>query len=94
MAANDVVLITGCSTGFGRVTAETLARNKYRVFTGMRETKGRNAASAAEIASLAKRESLPLRVACGPLGAVPRIATSEAPAAELLGYRQHIHYGK
>ena len=62
MAANDVVLITGCSTGFGRVTAETLARNKYRVFAGVRETKGRNAASAAEIVSLAKRQSLPLHV--------------------------------
>ena len=62
MATNDVMLITGCSTGFGRVMAETLARKKYRVFAGMRDTKGRNAASAEQIASLAKHESLPLRV--------------------------------
>jgi NAD(P)-dependent dehydrogenase (short-subunit alcohol dehydrogenase family) len=62
VATNDVMLITGCSTGFGRVMAETLARKKYRVFAGMRDTKGRNAANAEQIASLAKHESLPLRV--------------------------------
>lgn len=62
MATNDVVLITGCSTGFGRVMAETLTRKKYRVFAGMRDTQGRNAGNAEQIASLAKNESLPLRV--------------------------------
>ena len=60
MAANDVVLITGCSTGFGRVMAETLARNKYRVYAGMRNIQGRNAANANELKSLAQRESLNL----------------------------------
>lgn len=62
MATNDVVLITGCSTGFGRVMAETLARKKYRVFAGMRDTQRRNAGNAQQIVSLAKNESLPLRV--------------------------------
>ena len=60
MAANDVVLITGCSTGFGRVTAETLARGKYRVFAGMRDTRGRNAPNARELQALAESESLKL----------------------------------
>lgn len=58
MAANDVVLITGCSTGFGRVMAETLARNKYRVYAGMRNIGGKNAKNASELKSLAERESL------------------------------------
>jgi NAD(P)-dependent dehydrogenase (short-subunit alcohol dehydrogenase family) len=61
VAKDDVVLITGCSTGFGRVMAETLARNKYRVFAGMREIKGRNAANADELRRLAQSESLSLQ---------------------------------
>jgi NAD(P)-dependent dehydrogenase (short-subunit alcohol dehydrogenase family) len=58
--AEKVVLITGCSTGFGRVTAETLARANCRVFAGMRDTHGRNTSSAREVQALAERESLPL----------------------------------
>ena len=61
MAANDVVLITGCSTGLGRVMAETLARHKYRVYAGMRNINGKNAANANELKSLAQHESLNLR---------------------------------
>jgi NAD(P)-dependent dehydrogenase (short-subunit alcohol dehydrogenase family) len=60
MSAENVVLITGCSTGFGRVTAETLARNKYRVFAGMRSLRDQNASNARELESLAARESLSL----------------------------------
>jgi NAD(P)-dependent dehydrogenase (short-subunit alcohol dehydrogenase family) len=62
VATGDVVLITGCSTGFGRLTAETLARGKYRVFAGMRGIRGRNASNAEEMEGLAKRESLALQV--------------------------------
>jgi NAD(P)-dependent dehydrogenase (short-subunit alcohol dehydrogenase family) len=58
---NQVVLITGASSGFGRLIAETLARKKFRVFATMRDVKGRNAAVAREIAEIAKRESLPLQ---------------------------------
>lgn len=61
MAANDVILITGCSTGFGRVTAETLARKQYRVFAGMRDIAGRNAEKAAGLKSLAQRDKLSLK---------------------------------
>ena len=52
MSADSIVLITGCSTGFGRVTAETLARKKYRVFAGMRAIQGRNAANARDLEAL------------------------------------------
>jgi NAD(P)-dependent dehydrogenase (short-subunit alcohol dehydrogenase family) len=58
--AEKVVLITGCSTGLGRVTAETLARTNCRVFAGMRDIQGRNTSNAREIQALAERESLPL----------------------------------
>ena len=60
MPAEKVVLITGCSSGFGRVTAETLARKNCRVFAGMRDIKGRNASNAREVQALAEKEPLPL----------------------------------
>jgi len=39
---NKIVLITGASSGFGRDTAETLAKAGYRVFASMRDSTGRN----------------------------------------------------
>src|ERR671925_616701 len=59
---NQVVLITGTSSGFGRLIAETLARKKFHVFATMRNTKTRNAAAARELEQLAQRESLNLHV--------------------------------
>jgi NAD(P)-dependent dehydrogenase (short-subunit alcohol dehydrogenase family) len=61
MDSEKVVLITGTSSGFGRLIAETLARRKYQVFATMRDTKGRNATVARELAELAKHESLLLQ---------------------------------
>ncbi|WP_437301612.1 SDR family NAD(P)-dependent oxidoreductase [Sorangium sp. So ce426] len=55
-------LITGSSSGFGRATAVTLARAGHRVFAGMRATTSKNAGPASELAELAAREGLALRV--------------------------------
>ena len=63
MDSQQVVLITGASTGFGRLIAETLARNGHIAFATMRDPAGRNATNASEIRAIAKRESLPLHVA-------------------------------
>jgi len=49
MASKQVVLITGSSTGFGRMFAETLARNGHTVFATMRDPAVRNAANATEL---------------------------------------------
>ena len=62
MNSGKVVLITGASSGFGRLIAETLARDKYQVFASMRNVAGRNAPVAREIEDLAKRESLALQI--------------------------------
>lgn len=43
MSSGAVVVITGSSTGFGRLIADTLARKGYRVYATMREVNGRNA---------------------------------------------------
>ena len=62
MDSKQVVLITGSSTGFGRLMAETLGRHGHTVFATMRDPAGRNAANAAGIRELAKKESLALHV--------------------------------
>jgi NAD(P)-dependent dehydrogenase (short-subunit alcohol dehydrogenase family) len=62
MATNQVVLITGSSTGFGRLFTETLARKGYTVFATMRDPGGKNAKNAAELEALAKKESLAIHV--------------------------------
>ena len=62
MNSKQVVLITGASTGFGRLFTETLARRGHTVFATMRDPGGRNAGNAAEIRGLAKKESLPIHV--------------------------------
>ncbi|WP_247232960.1 SDR family oxidoreductase [Telluribacter sp. SYSU D00476] len=53
----SIVLITGCSTGIGFSTAETLARSGHTIYATMR-----NPQSAPQLAELAKRDSLPLIV--------------------------------
>src|SRR6266581_7234287 len=60
--AQQVVLITGASSGFGRLISETLARKNFRVFATMRNVNDRNAAAAREFHELAKRESLCLQI--------------------------------
>src|SRR5580698_10451681 len=62
MNSRQVVLITGSSTGFGRLFTETLARKGHTVFATMRDPEGRNAKNATEIRMLAKKESLPIHV--------------------------------
>jgi NAD(P)-dependent dehydrogenase (short-subunit alcohol dehydrogenase family) len=58
----SVVLITGTSSGFGRLTAQTLARAGHQVYAGMREIGGRNKASSQELTQLAEQQDLALRV--------------------------------
>jgi NAD(P)-dependent dehydrogenase (short-subunit alcohol dehydrogenase family) len=62
MNAKQVVLITGSSTGFGRLFTETLARKGHTVFATMRDPGGRNAKNASEIRALVEKDSLPISV--------------------------------
>ena len=56
------VLITGSSTGFGRDTAEALARSGYRVFASMRATEAKNREHAETLRNLASAEALNLEI--------------------------------
>src|SRR3989440_11357449 len=57
----QTILVTGSTSGFGRLTVETLARQGYRVFAGMRAAAGKNAPAAEELRALAQREALALQ---------------------------------
>lgn len=62
MDTKKVVLVTGSSSGFGRLTAETLARKGYTAFASMRDVAGRNAPASVELRALAEGEGLALQV--------------------------------
>ena len=62
MNSKQVILITGSSTGFGRLFTETLARKGHTVFATMRDPVGRNAKNASEIRGLAEKDSLPIHI--------------------------------
>jgi NAD(P)-dependent dehydrogenase (short-subunit alcohol dehydrogenase family) len=58
---SKIILITGASSGFGRLTAEALAKAGYTVYASMRETAGRNAPEVAKIAAFSKENGVDLR---------------------------------
>ncbi|WP_437893715.1 SDR family oxidoreductase [Sorangium sp. So ce124] len=51
MAESKDVLVTGCSSGFGRLIALSLAGRGHRVFATVRDREGRAAGAAAELAA-------------------------------------------
>ena len=62
MTIQQVALVTGSSSGMGRLIAETLARSGYKTYASMRNVESRNAAVAKELQALAGSENLPLHV--------------------------------
>ncbi len=58
---NQVIVVTGASSGFGLLSAKALAQSGHTVYASMRETEGRNAPQVAEIAAYAKDNGVDLR---------------------------------
>jgi len=56
-----IIVITGASSGFGRLSANALAKSGHTVYASMRETKGRNAPQVAEVLKFAKDQGVDLR---------------------------------
>ena len=58
---SKIILVTGASSGFGRLTAEALAKAGNIVYASMRGTTGKNAKVVEEVAAFSKRNSVDLR---------------------------------
>jgi len=57
----QVIIITGASSGFGRLSANALARAGHIVYASMRGTTGRNAAQVADVEKYASDNCVDLR---------------------------------
>ena len=58
---NQVILITGASSGFGWLSAQQLAQAGHTVYASMRDTAGRNAPRVAEAQAYAQAHGVDLR---------------------------------
>jgi NAD(P)-dependent dehydrogenase (short-subunit alcohol dehydrogenase family) len=56
-----IILVTGASSGFGRLSANALSHSRHIVYASMRETRGRNAPQVADVEAYARREKVDLR---------------------------------
>jgi len=57
----QIIVITGASSGFGRLSANALAKAGHIVYASMRDTKGRNAAQVADVRKYAIDSKVDLR---------------------------------
>lgn len=61
MTAGQIVVVTGASSGFGRLSANAVAHGGHTVYAAMRETAGRNARQVHDVELYAHEEGVDLR---------------------------------
>ncbi len=76
--SKKIILITGASSGFGRLTAEALGKAGHIVYASMRDVAGRNAQNAAELSAIPGSDIRPIELD------VQSEASAEAAAAKLI----------
>lgn len=92
--SDKIILVTGSSSGFGRLTAEALGRAGHTVYASMRDIAGRNAGNAAEMAGLGLRPiELDVQVEASAEKAVARIIEEEGRIDIIVHNAGHMMFG-
>ncbi len=87
---SKTIVITGCSTGFGREAAMAFARRGDRVYATMRGIAGKNAENASYLTKIAADESIDLRVLeldvldTASVNAAAEVVNAESGAADVV----------
>ena len=90
-----IILITGCSSGFGYSAAKYLAEKGHHVIASMRNVEGKNAPAAAELKEHAQAHSLKLEVLEMDVTSDESVAAAAAqlPAVDVLINNAGFGYG-
>jgi len=93
----EIILITGASSGFGRMTAEALAAAGHTVYASMRDIAGRNARNAAELKAIAGVDIRPVELdvqsEASALAAVDSIIAGSGRIDVLIHNAGHMMFG-
>ncbi|MGI4802859.1 MAG: SDR family NAD(P)-dependent oxidoreductase, partial [Janthinobacterium lividum] len=97
---NQIVLVTGASSGFGRMIANALAAAGHTVYGSMRDLSGKNAHQVAEVAVYAREHGVDLRTveldvqsAPSAQAAVGRVIAEHGRLDVLIHNAGHMVYG-
>lgn len=92
-----IVLITGASSGFGRLTAESLAKAGHTVYASMRDVAGKNAKNAADMAAMPDTDIRPIELdvqsEASANAAVAKIIAESGRVDVLVHNAGHMTYG-
>jgi NAD(P)-dependent dehydrogenase (short-subunit alcohol dehydrogenase family) len=97
---SEVIVISGASSGFGRLSALALARAGHTVYASMRDATGRNQRVVDEYAEIAAQESLDLGAIDMDVGdqasvdaAIGRIVSEQGRLDVVIHNTDHLSYG-